>query len=94
MSQPFTLAMGKDQAGLELGSPSESSNYGKQDEYPTAYNQEAPEYYERKRERSVVRRNCRSQTALALGVALILCCAGAAVATYFAVQFRNQARYL
>ncbi|KAL9586587.1 MAG: hypothetical protein Q9203_003805 [Teloschistes exilis] len=85
--------MGKDQAGLELGSPRKSSNYGRQDEYPTAYNQEAPEYYERKRERSVVRRDCRSQTAFALGLALILCCAGAVVATYFAIQFRNQARY-
>lgn len=93
MSRSFMPIMGKDQAGLELGSPSESSNYGKQDEYPTAYNQEAPEYFERKRERSVVRRDYRSHAALALGVALILCCAGAAVATYLAVQFHNQARH-
>ncbi|KAL8627653.1 hypothetical protein Q9189_006647 [Teloschistes chrysophthalmus] len=65
--------MGKDQAGLELGSPSESSNYGKQDEYPTAYNQEAPEYYERKRERSVTiaKRNPKPQF---LNELLAACC--------------------
>ncbi|KAL8691113.1 MAG: hypothetical protein Q9218_003587 [Villophora microphyllina] len=85
--------MGKGEAGLELGSPSECSNYGKQDEYPTAYNQEAPEYFERKRERTIVRWDYRSQTAIVLSIALLLCCAGAAVASYFAVQFRNQARH-
>lgn len=85
--------MSKEQAELEVGSPAESPLYGKQDLYPTAYNLEMPEYYEYERQKKVFRRHFKiEKTTLVLSVGLLLCCAGAAVASYFAVEFRNRAQ--
>ena len=81
--------MAKEQAELEVGSPPESPMYGVQDEYPTAYNLEAPEFYEYKRQKVSTRAASRLHTTtIALSLALVLCCAAAAVASYFAIMFR------
>lgn len=85
--------MSKEQAELEVGSPAESPLYGKQDLYPTAYNLEMPEYCEYERQKKATRKQFRlEKTKLVLGVALLLCCAGAAVASYFAIEFHDRAR--
>ena len=81
--------MDKGQAGLEVGTPPETPIYGRQDEYPTAYNLEAPEFCEYKRQKESIRlASPFHKTAIALGIALALCCAAAAVASYFALVFR------
>lgn len=84
--------MSREQAELEVGSPAVSSMYGKQDEYPTAYNLEGAEYspYER-HEQSIKRSYTLPTTILILSMTLLLCCAGAAVASYFAVVFHERA---
>lgn len=85
--------MSKEQAELEVGSPAVSPVYGKQDLYPTAYNLETPEYFEYAKQKIATRRNYRpNKTTLVLSVALLLCGAGAAVASYFAVEFRDRAQ--
>ena len=86
--------MHNDQAELEVGSPAESAIYGKQDEYPTVYNLEGAEYFPyRRQQESITRNYALSKTTLALSIALILCCAGAAVASYFAVQYYERAQH-
>lgn len=81
--------MDKGQAELEVGTPPETAMYGRQDEYPTAYNLEAPELCEYKRRKESIRvAPAKHKTTIALSVALILCCAIAAVASYFALVFR------
>ena len=80
--------MDKGQADLEVGTPPETPIYGRQDEYPTAYNLEAPEFCEYKRKKESIRVASNHKTFIALSVALILCCAIAAVASYFALVFR------
>ncbi|KAL8793009.1 MAG: hypothetical protein Q9195_004413 [Heterodermia aff. obscurata] len=85
--------MPKEQAELEVGSPAESSMYGKQDEYPTVYNLEGAEYFPYTRQKESSRWDyALPKTTLALGIVLILCCAGAAVAGYFAIQCHERAR--
>lgn len=87
--------MSKEQAELEVGSPAQSSIYGKQDEYPTAYNLEAPEYLpcnNRRRDSGINNSRRFNKITAAWIAALLLCCAAAAVATYFALDFRDQAR--
>lgn len=86
--------MSKVQAELEVGSPIQSPLYGKQDLYPTAYNLEAPEYLEYKTPKvsRATGRYLRShKTTLLLSLALLICCTGAAVASYFAIAFRDRA---
>ena len=85
--------MSKEQAELEVGTPADSPLYGKQDLYPTAYNLETPEYFEYQRQKKASRMHLRpDKTTLALGVALLLCYAGTAVASYFAVEFHYRAQ--
>ena len=83
--------MDKQQAELEVGTPPETPMYGRQDEYPTAYNLEAPEFCEYKRKKESIRiASSNHKTTIALSVALILCCAAAAIASYFAFVFRDK----
>lgn len=84
--------MGREQAELEVGSPAESSTYGKQDEYPTAYNLEGAEYFPYKRHKQSNKRSYTIPTTLLiLSMALLLCCAAAALASYFAIVFHKRA---
>ena len=84
--------MGREQAELEVGSPAESPMYGKQDEYPTAYNLEGAEYFPYKRHKQSIKRSYTVPTTLLiLSMALLLCCTAAAVASYFAIVFHKRA---
>ena len=83
--------MSKEQAELKVGSPADYLTYVKQDKYPTAYNLETPEYFEYQKRKEPVRWKYRLRTStLALGVALLFCCTGAAVASYYAISLRAQ----
>ena len=85
--------MAKEQAELEVSSPAESPMYGKQDEYPTAYNLEGAEYFPDKRQKEPVRcSHVFSRKVVALSVALLLCFVGAAIASYLAIEFHQQAQ--
>lgn len=52
-----------------------------------------PEFCEYEKQKKATRKHLRPEkTTLVLSIALLLCCAGAAVASYFAVEYRDRAQ--